>query len=1205
MKNTLSTPFIVAVAACFGAIALPIGLRAPATHAGDASEQPKLPPAAADEISGGAWQTLLEAARTYLPDDPPGSNSAEVSLQTLRKYVRAVVVTVPDPKASQLSIYFDEAVDALTSSAADAHYVADRSWLPWRPAGQKSSKAKRCSQPCAAKPEPDPAREPGVLVFRDDSTPARLLAVLLVGESEAFGMQREAMQQALRWASELAPAAPVQVLGPFFSGSAPALARALQAHSAARRVSLAESAVVTTGSATGDLSALQPAVRRAVVPDHELIAFLSTKLCARERRVKLALITETGTMYGADTALAGSQRDATACLRAATEGMSVYHFPLHIARVRAAHDQQAPDLKQANDLRQTLALHFESDDDSASVTPSFSSLSKFDAELSLRNTLRSIARDGPQYLLIAATDPDDLVFIAREAHSYCPGIQLVALGAQALLAHPDLSAELSGLLVASSYPLIPENQAWEAASRWAEHKSAPIDHRTFASDPAEGVYNALQWILSDIDARSGAARAGHFIDWRAPNGGFGPRAWLTVIDSSRAWPVAIGKAPDWSGSLPSWRGGTAQRSPSGALQASFRRAGLRGGVRPTAFASGFAALLLCLSLIHLGMFGVIAGYAPARDWDIPHLRLLAPPPEEQRLAHHQYVAACAFTMVVFDSLVALATRDAYRAAPLVAAEAKLVGAALDVAVLAIGLLSCIGCYHLGRALLGLFAGLARTRPLKPTAAGEAPPPAAQPRVWARRYPLLVGVAIAALTLALLSLGACATYGLWRGQDAADTLLALIRLGDPLGMCPLSALFFVGFGLTVWALMGLVRISCAAAFPWTPPFTGESDLSAARLSEAFTSLAKPWRERLIAFELATVFAFSGPFIYFASHLRPTFEWPGFDALFKATFLTLYAAVVLAFVHFSALSRLLHRLLTQLASLPMNEAYDRISVRVAAFGLQLSARVPDPRELELSARSCELLAAMAKNMNGAPGSPEARIAAAAGELSLRAQQIVGALKRDGLARRDYACTVHRVFFETAGSLSAVLQDVWKLRVAAPQLEPVLKTAALDQLLPGGQLANLPTALVLNAAVSPECYLWVRTAEDFVAMRTATFVHHALQQIRLLLSFALLGSLAVLSAAFAYPFQPHRFMSVFSGALLLVIAAAALRVIMRLERDEVLSRLAQTKPGSVEFTPQFMQQVVLYVVLPLAALTARVFPELSDTLFSWLAPLRSVLQ
>jgi hypothetical protein len=117
--------------------------------------------------------------------------------------------------------------------------------------------------------------------------------------------------------------------------------------------------------------------------------------------------------------------------------------------------------------------------------------------------------------------------------------------------------------------------------------------------------------------------------------------------------------------------------------------------------------------------------------------------------------------------------------------------------------------------------------------------------------------------------------------------------------------------------------------------------------------------------------------------------------------------------------------------------------------------------------------------------------------------------------------------------------------------------------------------------------------------------LQQIRLLLTFAVIGSLAVVSAAFAYPFQPHRFVSVFSGALLLVIAVAALRVIMRLERDEVLSRLAHTKPGSVQFTPQFVQQVVLYVVLPLAALTARIFPELSETLFSWLTPLRSVLQ
>jgi hypothetical protein len=1203
------------VAACFGAIALPFGGRALAPQTADASAHPASPPTAADEVSaGGAWQTLLEAAKTYLPN-PADSDGEQTVLEILRRHVRAVVVTVPDPKASQLSIYFDETLDALTSSAADAHYVVDRSWLPWRPAGHKPSKSSCCcSQSC--KPEPDPAREPGLLVFRDDSTPAQLLAVLLVGESEAFGVQREAMQQALRWASELSPTAPIHVLGPFFSGSAASLARALETYSQPPRVPLPDSAVITTGSATGELRALGPAVRRAVVPDQNLIAFLSQTLSARDQRVKLALITETGTTYGAHAAGVDSQPNTASYPRAANEGMSVYHFPLHIARVRAAHerDPQAPDLKQADDLRRTLALRFESDDDSASVAPSFSSLTKFDAELSLRNTLRSIARDGPQYLLIAATDPDDLVFVAREAHSYCPGIELVALGAQALLSHPDLSSELSGLLVASSYPLIPENQAWEAASRWAEHESSASVQRTFASDPAQGVYNALQWILSDMKAPSGAARParpGHFVDWRAPNGGFGPRAWLTVIASSRAWPVAIGPAPAWHGSIPHWDDNKTSRSPSGALQAAFRSAALRGGVRPTALASGFAVLLLCLSLIHVGMFAVIACYAPARDWDVPHLRLLAPAPEEQRLAHHQYVAACALTLVVFDSMVALATRAAYLAMPLPAAESKLVGAALSAAAVVIGALLSIGGYHLVRALLGLFRSLAGTHSPQPTAAddelaaGPAKAVATEPPLWARRYPLLVGVAIAALTLGLLVVGAYASYGLWHGQREPDAQLTLIRLGDPLGMCPLSALFFVGFGLTVWALMGLVRVSCAAAFPWTPPFACQGDLNAARLSEAFASLAKPWRQRLIAFELTTLFAFSGPFVYFTSHLRPTFEWPGFDALFKAAFLTLYAAVVLAFVHFSALSRLLHRLLTQLASLPMNEAYSRISIRVAAFGLQLSARVPDPRELELSARSSELLAAIAKGMSAAHGLPERRIASASDALAGHADKIVSALQQTALTRRAYACAVHQAFFAAAGALSAVLQDVWKLRVAAPQLEPVLKAAELDDLLPGGQLATLPTALVLNGAVSPECYLWVRTAEDFVAMRTATFVHHALQQLRLLLSFALLGSLAVLSAAFAYPFQPHRFMSVFSGALLLVIAAAALRVIMRLERDEVLSRLAQTKPGSVEFTPQFLQHVVLYVVLPVAALTARIFPELSDMLFSWLAPLRSVLQ
>ena len=93
----------------------------------------------------------------------------------------------------------------------------------------------------------------------------------------------------------------------------------------------------------------------------------------------------------------------------------------------------------------------------------------------------------------------DLIFLAREAHQYCPGVQLVTLEADQLLTHPDLLRDLSGMLVASTYPLFLENQ------RRVDGSGTPLalDRKLFSSEVAEGVYNAALDLLRHLEPHPG------------------------------------------------------------------------------------------------------------------------------------------------------------------------------------------------------------------------------------------------------------------------------------------------------------------------------------------------------------------------------------------------------------------------------------------------------------------------------------------------------------------------------------------------------------------------------------------------------------------------------------------------------------------------------------------------------------------------------
>jgi hypothetical protein len=202
------------------------------------------------------------------------------------------------------------------------------------------------------------------------------------------------------------------------------------------------------------------------------------------------------------------------------------------------------------------------------------------------------------------------------------------------------------------------------------------------------------------------------------------------------------------------------------------------------------------------------------------------------------------------------------------------------------------------------------------------------------------------------------------------------------------------------------------------------------------------------------------------------------------------------------------------------------------------------------------------------------------------------------------IHEALFAASATVYTVLAKLWDLRVCEPILEHVRTRTDYEGLLPGERNAKVPTASRFMRATSSDVYLWTRMAEDFVAMRVVTFVQQIFFQLRNLLIFALTAALALILAVASYPLQPARFVTVFAWFLMIMVTGVGLFALIAMERDEILSRLGGSGPGTLSLNVRFVGQLFMYVALPAAVVVASVFPEVSEVLFAWLDPLTRLL-
>ena len=572
---------VVLLATVGGSVALtkPAGGEAANPPAAAVAQQPS-PPESGTTAPSASGYAATEILKQFLYGQDMKVPTGEASRTALGKIIEdrgdprykysvdSIIATLPDPIETGLSDKLDDEIDALQRAAESQGYVLDRFKLPWPTPAERAAKGgdAEIDQSEDSGPAPDetghpgakPVRrsEPGVLLFRDGHS-RHLLVVFLVGETPTSGIHKPAFRKALQQVCELRNSfasalprgdcgdscAPIRIMGPAFSGSQDSVVFAIHDWRSQGSVGYGQTSCrdvqirMISGSATSvDQSRFQKSdnidFRATVIPDSLALLALSQWVQSRGMGTDtgdgVAILSESNTGYGGGVRAALSQT-ATQRLHAFAAALSL-KFPIHISEIQKAREGTAAPAGTADSLalalrKPNLPLATAASRERRDVIPIYSASEVNSIELILDQLLDSIKQQRIGCVIIAASNIDDTIFLAREVRASSPNVMLISLNASVLFLHSEVNPQVLGLFVASAYPLFSANQVWTNPFWGAQLRVQ------FPSDTAEGAYNATVALLGNDN---------NLLDYGDPfNAGSRiPPLWVTVVGNGSVWPLA-------------------------------------------------------------------------------------------------------------------------------------------------------------------------------------------------------------------------------------------------------------------------------------------------------------------------------------------------------------------------------------------------------------------------------------------------------------------------------------------------------------------------------------------------------------------------------------------------------------------------------------------------------------------------------------------
>ena len=184
-----------------------------------------------------------------------------------------------------------------------------------------------------------------------------------------------------------------------------------------------------------------------------------------------------------------------------------------------------------------LSIPFEEAGDATDIppmqTPGFSTAVD---ELVLGQILADISHRHIRAVGIIATDPLDIVFLAKEVRQFLPDVRLFATQSYLLFTHPQNVDDLRGMIVASTYPLYPSNQSWSYSYQ------GDRTHVFFSSESGQGTYNAA---IAHLDKIGDEEVPPRFLEYGLPFDP--PGSYVSSDDGSLKWSTPTRQPPIWIG----------------------------------------------------------------------------------------------------------------------------------------------------------------------------------------------------------------------------------------------------------------------------------------------------------------------------------------------------------------------------------------------------------------------------------------------------------------------------------------------------------------------------------------------------------------------------------------------------------------------------------------------------------------------------------
>ncbi|HLK68032.1 MAG TPA: hypothetical protein VKU19_31580 [Bryobacteraceae bacterium] len=1076
-----------------------------------------------------------------------------------------------------MALLFDRFLESIQRAVEQSDYAFDSYWLPWREEKPepKGGDAKSADAEEVQKWQEKMRGQPGVLLFRGPKSGDTGLIVLLVGESPVSGVDTASFRGARTLLAAWSESASIQVIGPTFSGSLASLKTIIGGNGAVFQII---SGTTTDSTAIADFSS-NVNFKTVIHSDTCAVAHFFDYLKGRgirnaERPEVALLLSEDGTHFGKQF----SSPD-TINIR----------FPREISRFRNAYSEgssQKEDSSAGGIPRlQFLPLRLKGESQARDSLPSFSgSQMPVSQQAVLREVITTIQREKIKFAGIAATDPLDMIFLARFLRVAAPDTRLFIFDADLLFVEASDTIPLTGTMFVTTYPLTDINQSWTSLKPYARRESRIL----FSSRYGEGVYNATRALMrsnakpaskptSGDDDNSTIRRSTDLLDYVRfddPESDEAP-LWLTVLGRDGFWPLAF----------------LTNHASGHHLRLQWQRADFQEGehARPRLNppSRAWMSIYYMLTLLCFGTGWLLVAsnvWPPVGDRGL----LSACPDRPGALARAFYLSfgglslAAAYVSFVFPLWVpgagTLLPFPVLRAIEMpVASPPEMPWISQMVAMFLVG--ACFApIFALWKKRFGHL-----WKDVKAMSAANCV------------YSTLTIGAFTSFTMFLLlgyrvivpgpaPLGFPSPIWGWLGYD---TIAPLPGFGEGLfflyrsmwlgsGVSPVQPLIITFLGLTFGAWVQTQRLRAPVDRRPVPPELDDSQKSlTCRIENTIYLPLFSGRDLLFGVCLGIV---ASNTIRIFRH-NQTLESLIFDHILGIAIMLLETMTYFAWSRFVFLWIEVRRLLNYLEQSRLRDAFSRFPSSYSWSPIWLGNSAM--RRYFLIQRALESLRAVKQ--------------AETGPLKEKLTEQFTGIEKQVTELMSSVNSRQTVSGAALDEVQASLQGIGKAIIADLQQNDWAKgkSDSFDELRkskPGEEATEREKKELSHHKLKI-------LKEEFVANRYLAYLRYVLVQMNNLLALVIVGFILGIVALNSYPFQSRRLMDTAVIFMLLLLGSGVVAVFMQMDRNALLSRISKTRPGHLD--SGFFLRVASYGALPLVTVMASQFPSIGHFLFSWVQP------